>query len=93
MRLSRHNMYLALSSQVNNQLRDLFDQRYNEGSLTQSKIARMLEIDRATINRRLRGLANMKIETIADMAWALGGTVEITILPLPAPPATEGEGK
>jgi len=41
------------------------------GGLTQQQLAEKLEVNRATINKRLLGQENLTLRTIADLAWAL----------------------
>lgn len=72
-------MYLALAGSVESQLRSAYAARYDTGLDTQVTLADKLNVGRSVINKRLRGLLNMTIETIADMVWALGYSVEITI--------------
>lgn len=72
-------MYLALVSKVEGQIRDVFTKRAEAEGLTQAAVAEKLGIHRAVVNRRLNGRTNMTIETIADMAWAIGACVDVDI--------------
>ncbi|MGD1035895.1 MAG: hypothetical protein ABR878_01620 [Roseiarcus sp.] len=76
---ARRSTFLSLSSQIEGQLRDLYDIRYNNGEATQSSIAEKLGVNRSVVHRRLSGYTNMTAETIADMVWALNGVISITI--------------
>lgn len=75
----RRQIYLSLVSKVEGQIRDVFAKRAETEGLTQSAVAEKLGIHRAVVNRRLNGRTNMTIETIADMAWALGACVDVDI--------------
>jgi len=80
----RRHVFLSLSSQIEGQLRDLYDVRYYNGEATQTSIAECLDVNRSVVNRRLKGYTNMTVETIADMVWALKGAIHVTICPLEA---------
>jgi hypothetical protein len=87
---SRRATYLKLASQVENQLRAAYDRRYKEMKATQSSIAKILEVDRSVVNRRLIGHVNMRLDTIADMVWALDCKIEVHITD--KAPAKPGQG-
>lgn len=76
---ARRAVYLALSAQVERQLREAYARKFETGQATQSSIADRLGIDRSAVHRRLTGRTNMTLETLADMAWALDQTVEVRI--------------
>lgn len=85
MRSSRHKantrrqMYLALVSKVESSLRDAYAKLYDAGLETQTSLAEKLGVNRSVVNRRLTGQQNMTLETVADMAWALGQCIEMEI--------------
>lgn len=72
-------MFLNLASQVESQLRDAYARKYETGEITQSSLAEKLGVNRSVVHRRLMGHANMRIDTIADMVWALGQEIEVRI--------------
>lgn len=78
----RRQIFLLLASQVERQLRDAYDRRFQEGKETQSSLADKLGVNRSVVHRRLTGSVNMTVETIADMAWALGCGVSLNIFDL-----------
>ncbi|QQM31750.1 helix-turn-helix transcriptional regulator [Martelella lutilitoris] len=45
--------------------------------LTQSDIARLMEIDKSTLSKILNGKGNLTLKTIGDLAWAVGLTPHI----------------
>ena len=75
----RRQVYLALSSKIESQLRDLFTARAEDDGLTQSAVADKLGINRSVVSRRLNGRTNMTVETIAEMVWAGGGCIDVKI--------------
>jgi transcriptional regulator with XRE-family HTH domain len=72
-------VYLALSAQVERQLREAYARKFEAGLATQSSIAEKLGIDRSAVHRRLTGRTNMTLETLADMVWALDQAIEVRI--------------
>lgn len=76
---NRRQVYLALASQIEGQLRDAYAKRHEEDSETQSSIAEKLGVDRSAVHRRLTGRVNMTIETLADMIWALRHCIKVEI--------------
>jgi hypothetical protein len=76
---NRRSMYLNLAGSVEGQLREAYAERYAAGLDTQVTLADKLDVGRSVINKRLRGLMNMTLETVSDMAWALGYSVIIQI--------------
>ncbi|MFN6980790.1 MAG: helix-turn-helix domain-containing protein [Brevundimonas sp.] len=76
---ARRRTYLALVSSIESQLRDLFSARAARDGFTQTALAERLGVNRSVISRRLSGASNMTIETLADMAWGVGGCVKVEI--------------
>ena len=76
---ARRGVYLALSAQVERQLREAYARAFETGLVTQSSVADKLGIDRSAVHRRLTGRTNMTLETLADMVWALDQTIEVRI--------------
>jgi predicted XRE-type DNA-binding protein len=76
---ARRGVYLALSAQVERQLREAYARKFETGQVTQSSIADKLGIDRSAVHRRLAGRTNMTLETLADMVWALDQAIEVRI--------------
>lgn len=76
---NRRAMYLNLAGSVESQLRDAYARRHAAGLDTQTTLADKLGVGRSVVNKRLRGLVNMTLETVADMVWSLGYSVIIKI--------------
>jgi transcriptional regulator with XRE-family HTH domain len=66
-----------LAGQIESQLREAYQRRFDAGELNQSTLASKLGVGRSVIHRRLNGQTNMTIETIAEMAWALDLDVDV----------------
>jgi hypothetical protein len=60
-------------------LREAYARRYEAGEANQVTLAEKLGIDKSAVHRRLTGRTNMTLETLADMAWALGHKVNVDI--------------
>ena len=69
-----------LISKVAKSLRKIYVKKQKGTRLTQQEIARRLDVDRATINRRLLGKENMTLRTIAEMAWAMEHEVDVSFV-------------
>lgn len=76
---SRRKAFLSLASQVEGQLRAAYERRFDEGSENQVTLGEKLGVSRSAVNKRLNGRINMTMETISDMAWALGHCIAIRI--------------
>jgi len=72
-------MFLNLSGQIEGQLRDAYDRKFQAGLTNQSTLANKLGVNRSAVHHRLMGHTNMTIETIADMVWALDHEIKIEI--------------
>jgi hypothetical protein len=72
-------MFLSLSGQIEGQLREAYDRKFQAGLATQSSLAAKLGVNRSAIHHRLMGHTNMTTETIADMVWALDHDIKVEI--------------
>jgi DNA-binding phage protein len=76
---ARRRVFLSLISDIERDLRAAFVRWSKENNGTQSSLAKILGINRSAVHRRLTGRANLTIETIADMVWALGYCIHVDI--------------
>src|SRR2546423_1434876 len=76
---NRRQVYLALASSIDGQLRDAYAKRHAAGLDNQTTIANKIGVHRSAINRRLLGKTNMATDTLADMVWALGYCIDVLI--------------
>lgn len=75
----RRALYLKLAGSVESQLRDAYAKRHDAGIDNQTTVGKKLGVGRSVINRRLSGHANLTLETIADMLWALDHDISVEI--------------
>ena len=68
-----------LASRTAERIRETMD----EVGLSQADVARRLETSRANVSALLSGDRNMSLNTVADLAFALGRRVTIDLVPLP----------
>ncbi len=76
---ARRRVFLSLIGDIERALRAAFVRWSNENNETQSGLAKILGINRSVVHRRLTGRANLTIETMADMVWALGYCIRVDI--------------
>ncbi|MEM7006046.1 MAG: hypothetical protein AAF498_09200 [Pseudomonadota bacterium] len=77
---NRRQVFLALVGSIESQLREAYARKHELEGETQSSLAEKLGVNRSVVNRRLRGHANMTIESVADMVWALGHCIDVDIV-------------
>ena len=58
--------------QVRRALQKSFIEEQKKRGLTQSIIARLLNVHRSVINRELKGLKDMTLGRVAELAWTMG---------------------
>ena len=58
--------------QVRRSLQKAFVEEQNKRGLSQSDIARALKIHRSVINRELKGVKDITLGRIGELAWAMG---------------------
>ena len=75
----RRKTYLALVGSIESQLRDAFARQNQKKNVTQSSLAERLNINRSAVHKRLTGRTNMRLNTLADVVWALDQLIEVKI--------------
>jgi hypothetical protein len=75
----RRSLFLRLSAHIERQLREAYDRKFRAKEATQSSLAEKLGINRSAIHRRLTGRTNMRLDTLADMVWALDHEIDVCI--------------
>ncbi|AVA20690.1 helix-turn-helix domain-containing protein [Rhizobium sp. NXC24] len=65
---------------VGTELQGAFAQRKHDCKLTQQDLAKSLGVDRSRIHRCLSGSNNLTLESVAELAWAMGGRPEFKIV-------------
>lgn len=75
----RRRTFLNLVADIDRGLRSAFTKRAVERGETQASLAEKLGINRSVVHRRLTSKANLTIESIADLVWALGYAIRVEI--------------
>ena len=75
----RRRSYLRLISEIKHALAQALTEEHAERGLTMAEMARVLEVDRSHISRKLSGETNMTLETLADLAYALDRPVKVSL--------------
>jgi transcriptional regulator with XRE-family HTH domain len=65
---------------VHREIQNGFSHRAKSG-LTQQSLAKKLDVNRATVNKRLLGRDNLTLRSIADLAWALDLEIDFRLTP------------
>ena len=68
----------ALKRKLHSQIYRIFLKLKKTTGLTQKDIAERLNIDQALVSKRLRGDANITLDTISDLARAMEATIELS---------------
>lgn len=75
----RRRTFLSLAADIDRGLRAAFAKRAVERGETQTSLAEKLDINRSVVHRRLTSKANLTLESIADLVWALGYAIRVEI--------------
>lgn len=59
-------------SRVNRRLLNAILSAKKEHGLTQSQIAKLMDVDKSTLSKILNGKGNLTLKTIGDISWAVG---------------------
>ena len=73
---------------VRNEIQKAYAEEKAAGHTTQAELARDLGVSRSVVNRRIRGLQNLTVRSIADLAWALNREIVFEIRKPSAPAGT-----
>ncbi len=95
----RRLTYTRLIGEIHHALNQALTEEYSTRKLTKAEMAKILGTDRASITKLLSGTRNMRLETLADLAFALNRPVKVSLpsrsgtnqysdspTPSPAPP-------
>lgn len=75
----RRAVYLGLTQMIESQIRDAYLEKYYRGEETLESVAMKLGIGKQALKRRLNGIVDLKLTDVADLVWALGLRVNLTI--------------
>lgn len=75
----RRRTFVRLVGEIQHALNAALEEEHEKRGLTRSQIARALGRDKAFVTRKLAGMSNMTIETLADLAYALNRPVKVSL--------------
>ncbi|EGX99741.1 XRE family transcriptional regulator [Nitrospirillum viridazoti Y2] len=75
----RKRTYLHLLADIRHALNEALTEEAAARHLTQAEIARELGKSKSFVSRKLSGMSNMTLETLADLAFALDRPVRVTL--------------
>jgi len=73
--------YSAALRKAFNSMIKAFDKRVKDGNFSQDDIAKLLDIDKGLVSRRLNGTKNLTLRTLSSMASAMGCYLIINFSP------------
>ena len=75
----RRRTYVRMVGDILHALNQALVEEHEKRGLTRAGIARILEKDKSFVTRKLSGISNMTLETLADLAYALDRPVRINL--------------
>lgn len=91
----RRRTYVRLIGEISHSLNEALAEENARRQLTQTGMAEALQTNKSFVSRKMSGLSNMTLETLADLAFALDRIVKIQLVPRSLPAgsnATLSEG-
>ena len=76
-------------SKASRRLIAAFVQKMRTEKLTKQQIADLLEVDKSTVSRMLRGNSNLTLRTIGELAWAMDVDPDLALQPFDGKPANQ----
>lgn len=68
-------------SKASRRLIAAFVQKIDKEQLTKQQIAVLLDVDKSTVSRMLRGNSNLTLRTIGELAWAMDLDPDLALKP------------
>jgi predicted XRE-type DNA-binding protein len=68
-------------SKASRRLIAAFVQKMRTEKLTKQQIAELLDVDKSTVSRMLRGNSNLTLRTIGELAWAMDLDPDLALKP------------
>jgi len=75
----RRRTFVRLIGEIQHALNSAYAEEHEIRGLTKSQIAREIGRDRSFVTRKLTGMSNMTLESLADLAYALNRPVKVTL--------------
>lgn len=76
----RRRTYVRLIGEIHHALHQALEEEYAARKLTQQGMAEALDTEKSFISRKMNGLSNMTLETLADLAFALDRAVKVKLV-------------
>lgn len=73
----RRRSYVRLIGDIRHALNQALDEEHASRGLTRAEMARILGRHKSFVTRKLTGVSNMTLETLADLAFALDRPIKI----------------
>ena len=68
----RRRVFARFLGKIQHAILEALAEEHAKRGLTRAEIARILDMDKGSVTKKLNGTRNMTIETIADFAFAMG---------------------
>lgn len=81
----RRRVFARFLGKIQHAILQALEEEHEKRGLTRAEIARILNADKGSITKKLNGTRNMTIETIADLAYAMGRDDIQISFPSPVP--------
>ena len=75
----RRRTFVRLLGEIQHALNTALNEEKEKRGLNKTQIAKILGLDRSAISKRFDGRHNMTLETLADLAYALGRPVKVML--------------
>jgi transcriptional regulator with XRE-family HTH domain len=75
----RRRTYVRLIGEIRHALNQALAEEHASRGLNRADMARAIGRDKSFVTRKLTGLSNMTLETLSDLAFALGRSVKIEL--------------
>lgn len=75
----RRRVYVRLLGDIQHALNQALEEEHKKRGLTRAEIARILDCDKGFVTKKLSGVTNMTLETLADFSFALGRRVAVQL--------------
>lgn len=76
---ARRRTYVRLIGEIRHALNQALTEEHAARGLTKTDIARILNKDKSFVTKKLTGMSNMTLETLADLAFAMNRPVHVSV--------------
>lgn len=75
----RQRTYVRMIGDLRNQLNQALTEEFEKRGLTQAEMGRLIGRDKSFVSKKMNGVGNMTLETLADLAYALNRPVRFVL--------------